>query len=214
MLYRCSVSSNAEQRQNLYGQVRTAPRCDAIKGADLAQAVWLFSFTVFAFGLETAVRSIRRNGLCARGTWETWLTVGFITLLTLMMWLSSFLLPADDSCIGSLVWWTENYALIAIVLIPVIILVNSVTSTIIIIQLLRTTKVDRKERIMASRVVYTIILSIVLLVSHLSSLTVDALLSQIRLYCYHTTLRSLRIGSLTALPTQLLLRHRILPTSR
>lgn len=189
-------------------------RCDVVGGADFAQAVWLFSFTVLAFGIETAVRSIRRNGLCARGTWETWLTMGFISLLTLMMWLSSFLLPASDNCIGSLVWWTENYALIAIVLIPVIILINSITSTIIVARLLRTGKVDRKERIMASRVVYTIVLSILLLVSRLSFLTVGALLIQIRLCCYHTTLRSLRTAFLTALQTRLLIRHRRLPTSR
>jgi len=173
VLYLCSESPSAGQRQNLYGQVRAALRCDGIGGADFAQAVWLFSFTVLAFGVETAVRSIRSNGLCARGTWETWLTISFITLLTLMMWLSSFLLPANDNCIGSLVWWTENYALIAIVLIPVIILINSITSTIIVAQLLRTGKVDRKERIMASRVVYTIVLSILLLVSRPSFLPLE-----------------------------------------
>ncbi|MCJ1250534.1 hypothetical protein MMC30_007762 [Trapelia coarctata] len=126
-------------------------------------ALWLFSFTVLAFGVETAVRSIRRNALCARGTWETWLVIGFISLLTLMMWLSSFLLPESDDCVGALVWWTENYALIAIVLIPIIIIINSVTSSIIVVQLLRTSKVDKKERIMASRVVYTISLSIIIL---------------------------------------------------
>lgn len=134
-------------------------------GADISQAVWLFSFTVLVFGLEMAVRSIRRNTLCARGAIETWLTIGFISLLTLIMWLSSFLLPENDDCVGALVWWTENYALIAIVLIPIIIIINSVTSTIIVVQLLRTSKIEKKERIMASRVVYTTSLSIIILVS-------------------------------------------------
>ena len=132
----------------------------------LLAAVWLFSFTVLVFGLETAVRSIRRKPFGARGTLETCLTIGFIVLLTFVLWLSSFLLPAGDTCIGSLVWWTENYALIAIVLVPVIILINSITFTTIVVQLLRTEKMDRKERLMASRVVYTISLSIIILVGY------------------------------------------------
>ena len=144
-----------------------ALRYDMVRGADIPQAVWLFSFTVLAFGLETAIRSLRRNTLCARGTLETSLTVVFISLLTLILWLSSFLLPSDDKCVGALVWWTENYALIAMVLIPIIIIINSVTSTIIVVQLLRTSKVDKKERIMASRVVYTLYLSIIILVSRI-----------------------------------------------
>ena len=128
-------------------------------------AIWLFHITIMVFGIETAIRSLWRKPFRPRGTWGVYLAIVFIIVVTTMLWLSSFLIPTSDTCIGDLVWWTQHYAFITVVLAPVIILINTVSSATVVAQLLRSTQVAMNERIMATRYVFTSGLSTFILVS-------------------------------------------------
>ena len=140
------------------------------------------------FGIETTIRSLWRKPFRRRGPWETYSAIVFIVVVTTMLWLSSFLIPTSDICIGDLVWWTQHYAFIAVVLTPVIILINTLSSVTIVAQLLRSTNVAVDERIMATRYIFTSGLSTFILVSGIqSAFEEEALLtSPIRFYSFHT----------------------------
>ena len=138
------------------------------------------------FGVETAIRSLWRKPFCSRGAWGTYSAIIFVVVVTTMLWLSCFLIPTSDTCIGDLVWWTQHYAFIAVVLAPIIILINAVSSVTVVAQLLRTTKVAMDERIMATRYIFTSGLSTFILVSHINSTALQALLtSQFLLLPYY-----------------------------
>lgn len=74
-------------------------------------------------------------------------------------------MPSKDLCPGNLSWWTAHYAKIAVVLVSGIIFTHIISVTIIAVQLFKTIKMDRDERIAASRVVYTLGINIITLVS-------------------------------------------------
>ena len=127
-------------------------------------AIWLVAFTMLIFGLETTFRSVRNDRFRARGRYATLSCIVIIVLLVLATWIPSFLLPAKNTCLGSLIWWTEKYSLIALILGANIILTYFLSAVVITTQLLRTNRMDRDERIAATRVVYYLGVSSVIIV--------------------------------------------------
>ena len=117
------------------------------------------------FGLETTFRSVRSDRFRARSGYATLSCIVIIALLVLATWIPSFLLPAKDICLGSLIWWTEKYSLIGLILGANIILTYVLSAAVITTQLLRTNKMDRDERIAATRVVYYLGVSSIIVVS-------------------------------------------------
>lgn len=87
------------------------------------------------------------------------------------LWLYAFLVPAKDKCHASLIWWTRKYARPAIAVAGGIMFTHIVNGTVITIQLLHTADIDRFERIAASRIVYSLGVDVVILVSHSSYIT-------------------------------------------
>ena len=120
---------------------------------------------MLVFGLETTFRSVRNNRFRARGRYATPVSIAIIAFLVLATWIPSLLLPADDLCLGTLIWWTEKYALIGLILGANIILTYLLSAAVIAMQLLRTNKMDRDERIAATRVVYYLGISSLIIVS-------------------------------------------------
>ena len=169
------VQSSALQTYTVSGCTRTAQivwpgetvvyRSFISAKLTLFEAVWLFPITVLVFAFETSIRSLWRNRFCPRGTWATPVCLGVIVTIETALWLSAFLQPAKDQCTGSLVVFTSHYASTAIVLAIGVILFLLICGSVITIQLIRTVRMDREQRIMATRVVYTIGMSVVILVS-------------------------------------------------
>ena len=87
--------------------------------------------------------------------------------MLVLLWIPSLLLPTNDQCTASLVRWTEDYARIGVVLCASIIFTHFVSAWVIITQLLRTIKMDRNERIAATRVVYSLGTNTIILVHSL-----------------------------------------------
>jgi hypothetical protein len=88
-----------------------------------------------------------------------------IAILLLALWLTSYMWPMPDQCMGSLVWWTPVYAKVAVVFSASILVTLIACVGVISIQLAKTTKIERDERVAASRMAYSMIVAILILVS-------------------------------------------------
>ena len=81
------------------------------------------------------------------------------------LWLSAFLYPTPDQCWGSLLWWTLHYTTPAVVLTAGVMGTNLIAGVMLTTQLYRTVQMERAERIAASKVVYSLGINVVILVS-------------------------------------------------
>ncbi|MCJ1439825.1 MAG: hypothetical protein MMC23_000306 [Stictis urceolatum] len=127
-------------------------------------AVWLVPIVILVFSLEVTWRSIQRTRFKPRGKWTTPICLATAALLLLALWLIAFFWPALDMCPASLIWWTVHYSKLGVVFGPGIILTHFISAAILTRQLWRTVKMDRDERIAASRVVYSLGVNVLIIV--------------------------------------------------
>ena len=85
-------------------------------------------------------------------------------VLITVTWVPSLLLPAQNHCLATLIWWTGHYAEIGLVLGSSLCFIYILSAAIITIQLVRTIEVDRDERIAATRTVYYLLIGVFILV--------------------------------------------------
>lgn len=123
------------------------------------------AFTVTAFSLESTFRSLQAVRFGARGKLHVFMCVALIASLIVAAFVTAHVLPSEDVCWGSLVWWVSRFVQPSIALGAGIILVNIVTGLVLVIQLKKCHEVCRDERIATSRVIYSLGINILLLVS-------------------------------------------------
>ncbi len=121
---------------------------------------------MLVFGLETTFRSVQRARFQPRGKWNTPLCLAAVPFLTLLTWTPSNFAPSKGLCVASLIWWTAAYAKLGVVIATSLILTYSLCALVITLQLLRRIKTDRDERIAATRVVYYLVPSVILMVGY------------------------------------------------
>ena len=127
-------------------------------------ALWIVPYTMLVFGLETTFRSLQRARFHPRGKWNIPLCVAAVPFLTLLTWTPSNFDKSKGPCLASLIWWTVSYSELGIVIGTFLTVTYSLCALVITLQLLRRIKTDRNERIAATRVVYYLVPSIILLV--------------------------------------------------
>ncbi|KAL8829746.1 MAG: hypothetical protein Q9191_001839 [Dirinaria sp. TL-2023a] len=74
-------------------------------------------------------------------------------------WAATNVFPTRGKCLTGLIWWTARYAKLAVVLSSGLLALYPASALIITIQLVKTVKVDKAERIAATRVVYYLIVN-------------------------------------------------------
>ncbi|KAL8729983.1 MAG: hypothetical protein Q9181_004819 [Wetmoreana brouardii] len=125
--------------------------------------LWIVPYTMLVFGLETATRSLhnerfqhqrRRNVLCC---------VIAVIIMILVTWVPSFVYPIQGECLSSLVWWTARFAKLGLVIGSGVLLTYVISSVVITTRLLRATTLDRSQRIDATRIVYHLIVSVIIM---------------------------------------------------
>ncbi|KAL9118096.1 MAG: hypothetical protein Q9187_005361 [Circinaria calcarea] len=131
--------------------------------ADEDLALWIVAYTLLVFGLETTIRSFKRIRFRKRGNWDTLICILAVMVLIIATWVPSLLLPAENHCLATLIWWTGHYAEIGLVLGSSLCFIYILSAAIITIQLVRTIDVDRDERIAATRTVYYLIIGVFIL---------------------------------------------------
>ena len=120
---------------------------------------------MLVFGLETTFQSLRRSRFPSRNRWQTPSALVIIAMMVFAAWAATNVFPTKGKCLTGLVWWTARYAKLAVVLASGLLALYPVSAVIITIQLVRTIKVDKAERIAATRVVYYLVVNTWLIVS-------------------------------------------------
>lgn len=127
-------------------------------------ALFILPFIQAVFGVECALRSIRKKAFCARGKYSVAICCGAVVLMLLGTWLYSHLVPEPHTCFASLVWYISRYGVQSLILLSLSAGSMLFSAIIIFVRLSMVTVIDRQERIAASRIVYHNVLGVVSLV--------------------------------------------------
>ncbi|KAL8688180.1 MAG: hypothetical protein Q9218_005844 [Villophora microphyllina] len=121
--------------------------------------LWIVPYTMLVFGLETTFRSLHRK----RFQHQRWRNVGFCVIAMIVMvlatWVPSFVDPSMGRCHSSIIGWTTHFVKVGLVIGSCVLFTYIVCATVITAQLLRTSNLDSSQRISATRVVYYLIVS-------------------------------------------------------
>lgn len=126
-------------------------------------------YITLVFGIETALRSFKKERFAPRGKWNTILCIGVIALSLLLTWIPTIAWPMFNKCFGSLIWFAMRYDVLTLVLLIILVSLLLLLAAIIGIQLIRTADVTSNERIAASRMCYYLLLMAVIYVSAIPS---------------------------------------------
>ncbi|KAL8957839.1 MAG: hypothetical protein Q9193_004988 [Seirophora villosa] len=96
--------------------------------------------------------------------WNIRVSILAILLMALITWIPSYVSPTQGSCLASLVWWTDDFTKIGLVISSGLLFTFLFCAGVIAIQLIRTIKVCREQRIAATRIVYYLIISALIMV--------------------------------------------------
>jgi hypothetical protein len=127
-------------------------------------ALFIVPFIQAIFGLECALRSLRKEPFSARGKYSVPACCGTVALMLIGTWVYSHLVPEPNSCFATLVWYISRYGEESLILLSVsagLMLFSAIT---IFVRLSMVTLIDKQQRIAASRIVYYNVLGIVSLV--------------------------------------------------
>lgn len=119
------------------------------------------------FGVECALRSLRRLPFQARGKYDVTICCGTIVLMLIVTWIPSHLFPEPDTCFASLVWFITRYGKLGFILLSTAGGLMILSAATIFIRLSTVNSIDEHQRIAASRMVYYLAVGIVSLVSYL-----------------------------------------------
>ncbi len=125
----------------------------------------MVAYTLLVFGIEVAFRGFQRKRFHPRGRFTVPICWSIVLTMLIATWVPSqvYKNPKND-CIASLLSWALPWADIALFLNSTLILLYLLIAFLIVYQLSRTAKIDRMERIAASRTVYYIAIAVILMV--------------------------------------------------
>ncbi|KAJ8068467.1 hypothetical protein OCU04_004021 [Sclerotinia nivalis] len=131
----------------------------------IAQFMWIALFIVpyiqLVFGLECAIRSLRKTPFQPRGKYDVTICLGIILLMLIGTWLPTNLFPEKNRCFASLLWFVSKFGKFGFILFSTVAGLLIITSIIIFARLSRTALVERNQRIAASRMVYYLLIGVV-----------------------------------------------------
>jgi hypothetical protein len=134
-------------------------------------ALWIVGFALLVFAIETVYRGFQKNRFASRGRWNITICWAAVAVMLLLTWIPTVVRQAQDGkCpFDLLILYAIRWADVAFGITLGLIISYLALGTILVVQLLRTTKLDRTERIAASRMVYYLGLAVILFVSdHIS----------------------------------------------
>ncbi len=127
-------------------------------------ALWLAFITMLVFGLETAFRSLRRVRFSSRNRWYISTVIAVIITVIFAIWAATNVILLEGGCLTNQIWWIERYAKLTVVLAPILLALYPASAMIISVQLVKTVKVDRADRVAATRLVYYLVFNTWLIV--------------------------------------------------
>jgi hypothetical protein len=130
-------------------------------------ALFIVPYIQLVFGVECALRSLRRLPFQSRGKYDVTICCVAIVLMLIVTWIPSHIFPEPDMCFASLVWFITRYGKLGFVLLSTaggLMILSAIT---IFVRLSTVNLIDEHQRIAASRMVYYLTLGIVSLVSYI-----------------------------------------------
>jgi hypothetical protein len=128
-------------------------------------AIYLIGYITLVFGIEVAIRALRKDRFAPRGKWNTTICVAVVSFMLLLTWIPTVVWPMSNTCFGSLIWFPMRYDLLMLVLLSILVSSLLLLAALISIQLMRTPEVDHNERISASRMTYFLLVTALIYVS-------------------------------------------------
>jgi len=135
----------------------------------LTLAIFLLPFIQVVFGLECALRSVRKIPFRARGKYDVTICLGVIFVLLVGSWVPTFLFKQPTVCFASLLWFVSSFGMIAFITLAVALGLMIISAITIFSRLSGASMVGQHQRIAASRMVYYLVIGIVSMVSLLLS---------------------------------------------
>ena len=128
-------------------------------------AFWIVAYTLLVFGIEVAFRGIQKKRFHPRHRLTVPICWSIVLTMLIATWVPSqvYKNPGDD-CTASLLSWAVPWADVALFLNSFLLLFYLLAGGLIVYQLSRTAKIDRNERIAASRTVYYLAIGVILMV--------------------------------------------------
>jgi hypothetical protein len=136
-------------------------------GAGLTNlALFIVPYLQLVFGLECALRSLRKIPFQARGKYDVTICCVVVVLMLIGTWIPSHLMPQPNICFASLVWFITRYGQLGLILLSLMAGLMIISAIVIFVRLSTVSLIDEHQRIAASRVVYYLVLGIASLVSY------------------------------------------------
>ncbi|OBT63269.1 hypothetical protein VE03_07942 [Pseudogymnoascus sp. 23342-1-I1] len=124
-------------------------------------ATFLPSYIHIVFGVECAIRSLRKEPFKPRGKYDVTICISAVALMIIGSWIPTQISKQPNHCFASLMWFVTNFGVAGLGILCAIAFF-AISSSVIIFYRLSTHKViDQHQRIAASRVVYYLILKLV-----------------------------------------------------
>lgn len=117
------------------------------------------------FGIECALRGLRRTPFPARGKYDVAICLVVIVLMLVATWIPAQVRLEMDYCFGSLMWFITRHGRSGLFILSFVAVFSIFTAITIFFRLVNTVTISQRQRIAASRMVYYLVLSVVSLVS-------------------------------------------------
>lgn len=140
-------------------QALTTRNCGLI-GQFMLPALFIVPYIQLVFGVECALRSLRKLPFQARGKYDVTICCVVIVLMLIGTWIPSHINPQPDNCFASLIWFITRFGVECLILLSVaggLMIMSAIT---IFVKLSTVNLIDQHQRIAASRMVYYLVLGI------------------------------------------------------
>ncbi|KFY07324.1 hypothetical protein V492_07249 [Pseudogymnoascus sp. VKM F-4246] len=124
-------------------------------------AIFLPSYIHIVFGVECAIRSLRKEPFKPRGRYDVPICISVIVLMTIGSWIPTQIDKQPNHCFASLMWFVTNFGVAGLGILCTIAFFAISSSVVIFYRLATHKAIDQHQRIAASRVVYYLILKLV-----------------------------------------------------
>ncbi|KAF1990120.1 hypothetical protein K402DRAFT_418198 [Aulographum hederae CBS 113979] len=136
--------------------VRQCPK----SGQVIFPNIFIVGWMHFVLGAETAIRALRKDRFLPRKRWTPLICLTIVTAALFATWVPTLFIKNKGKCLGDIISRAERYGAAALPILIFIMVGSIIMMIIIAVQLSRTVKIEPKERVAASRMVYYLIASV------------------------------------------------------
>ncbi|KAK4250261.1 hypothetical protein C7999DRAFT_29300 [Corynascus novoguineensis] len=124
-------------------------------------AVFIAPYTQLVFGVEVAIRALRKKPFEPRGKYNVSICLSIIGMLLLANFLIADFDRSPNFCLTSLFWFVAHYSIICFSLLVAIASIVLIAVVTVFVRLHRSIKVEVTARVAASRMVYYLALAVI-----------------------------------------------------